>query len=364
MQPIRVSHTTLLLVAIAFLLITIGLFYIPGLNFWFYRSVYITLVFPLVRFLLDFTWVALPFNGFFSAIGVVLLVVGFCGFKMWKAGSAWPKLKGPLFLLVSFLLLFLSQFYWLWGYHYLGPNLATHLQLTLKPPSEKRLLEEVNNTLEQLILLRSMLQVPNDNSVSETLTMEHQDEGIIESGKEVFKELNLKVYGRSAVKPLPPDGWLYRWSTSGFYNPYTGECNIESDMHPLQIHFVMAHEWTHAQGITDEGDANFLAYLICVQSLDPYIQYSGHLAYWRYIVRELKKRIPDQYPQVISAVPVGIKKDLQEIRESLDKYPEFLPAVRDAIYDTYLKTHGVSEGLASYNKIVTLVVSYKRARKI
>jgi hypothetical protein len=360
----RIPPTSILLGSLAFLFFSMGLFYIPGLNQWFYNTVYIALIFPAVRFLLDHTWVALPFNGFFLAIIGIAICIGYCVFKMWKTRSTWSELKKPLFILISGLVLFFCHFYWLWGYHYVGPNLATHLQLTLKPPSEKRLLEEVNNTLEQLIYLRGVLNVSPDNSVSETLTIDGRDSGIIISGKEVFKELNLKVYGRSAVKPLPPDGWLYRWSTSGFYNPYTGECNIESDMHPLQVHFVMAHEWTHAQGITDEGDANFLAYLICIQSIDPYIQYSGHLAYWRYIIRELQKRLPDQYPQVMTAVPVGIKKDLLEIRESLDKYPDFLPALRDAIYDTYLKTHGVSEGLASYNKIVTLVVSYKRARKI
>ena len=51
----------------------------------------------------------------------------------------------------------------------------------------------------------------------------------------------------------------------------------------LQIPFTLAHEMAHGYGITDEGDCNTLAYLVCLHSKNKAIQYSGLLAYLRYL---------------------------------------------------------------------------------
>ena len=45
---------------------------------------------------------------------------------------------------------------------------------------------------------------------------------------------------------------------------------------PFERPFVVAHEWSHLAGVADEGDANFLAWLACVQAPPP-AQYSGWL---------------------------------------------------------------------------------------
>ena len=45
---------------------------------------------------------------------------------------------------------------------------------------------------------------------------------------------------------------------------------------------------------------------------------------------------------------------------SIHKYPDILPSVRDAIYSSYLKRHGVKEGLRSYNEVVIMVQQYLR----
>jgi hypothetical protein len=47
----------------------------------------------------------------------------------------------------------------------------------------------------------------------------------------------------------------------------------------------------------------------------------------------------------------------------MDKYPDILPDIRNAIYDSYLKTHGVKGGMSSYSAVVRLIFQWKESDK-
>jgi len=49
--------------------------------------------------------------------------------------------------------------------------------------------------------------------------------------------------------------------------------------------------------------------------------------------------------------------------DEMDKYPDILPKVRDAVYDTYLKSHGVKGGMSSYSTVVKLMLQWKKSDK-
>lgn len=330
----------------------------------FYSHIYQSGIYPFVRWYLDGIFASLPFNAFFLVLIPVLLFV-MIQMVIWIKNF---KKKGihlrQFSRIISVPLILSILFYWQWGFHYSAPDLTEQLQLDLKSPGEKRLMEEVRQTMESLLAMRIEMGVDTTQAISEVYEGTGEDSMLYLAGEEVFAMLGLPLYGDPKVKKLRPNGFLHRINTSGFYNPITGECNLESDLHPLQVPFVAAHEWTHAQAITDEGDANFLGFLICVHSEDAFHKYSGLLTYWRYLLSDLRRNNPDNYELVQNQVNVGIKKDLLEIKESLYKYPEFMPKMRDVVYNSYLKTHGVTDGMASYNRIVTMVITYKRERKI
>ena len=97
----------------------------------------------------------------------------------------------------------------------------------------------------------------------------------------------------------------------------------------------------------------------CSKSSDPFIQYSGYLSYWRYLASDYRGFKREEYAEFRANLPTGIINDLNAINENLVKYPDIFPRARDAAYDTYLKTQGVSEGLESYDRIVVLVKAWK-----
>ena len=43
----------------------------------------------------------------------------------------------------------------------------------------------------------------------------------------------------------------------------------------------------HQRGIAREDEANFIAFLVCMASDDPYIRYSGYLEVYEYVASSL-----------------------------------------------------------------------------
>jgi len=43
----------------------------------------------------------------------------------------------------------------------------------------------------------------------------------------------------------------------------------------------------------------------------------------------------------------------------MDRYPDIMPAVRDKMYDSYLKSHGVKDGLANYSHMIKYIKAYR-----
>ena len=148
-----------------------------------------------------------------------------------------------------------------------------------------------------------------------------------------------------------------RFSTAGIYIPYSGEGHVDAGMLPVQIPFTMAHELGHGYGVTDEGECNFLAYIVCTTADDPMVRFSGLLAYWRYVAAEYRRFAPEAYKEQYNALPDLVRTTLQSIYENNRKYPDIMPQTRNLVYDTYLRSNGVDGGLVSYNRIVRWVAA-------
>ncbi len=170
----------------------------------------------------------------------------------------------------------------------------------------------------------------------------------------VLRNFNYPIPAKVRGRLLFPKGILLRISTAGVYIPFTGEGHIDPGLHHLQLPFVMAHEMSHAYGIGGEGDCNFLAYLSCTSSENSYLKYVGFLYYWRYVAPDYRAYRPEEYKIIWENLPLGIKNDLRAIREEMNKYPDILPAVRDAAYNTYLKAQGIDDGIKNYDRVTML----------
>lgn len=294
------------------------------------------------------------------------LIVPFLLFKIWAVYMrGWATARGCIGFIFNTLLTTVAVvawlFFWftiLWGLNYDRTNVYDKLSLEKPEINSTQIYNELVQKTKKLSKLRNDLSLS-----SSTLTKTELPSNLVTTlQKEVaktMKKLNYSPTGIPVVRELP-SGWLLRWSTAGLYFPYTGEANIDAGLHPLQKPFTIAHELAHSYGIGDEATCNFIAYLTCKNSTDPIIQYTGLLAYWRYLASGYKRYSPSDYSAFKQSLPPTILADLEAIRINNEKYPDIFPKLRNTVYDNFLKSQGVSEGIESYGQVVELVYAYEK----
>jgi hypothetical protein len=146
----------------------------------------------------------------------------------------------------------------------------------------------------------------------------------------------------------------------GIYFPFTGESYIDPSLHPLEQPFTVAHEMAHSYGVTDEGEANFIAWVICTNSDDPLLRYSGHLRLFQYQLRDFYRMAPEEYKEWVKNLAFGIKNDLNAIREASDRVKPLSMELSRKSNDIFLKSQGVKAGVNSYQQLPMLAFSWRR----
>jgi hypothetical protein len=154
------------------------------------------------------------------------------------------------------------------------------------------------------------------------------------------------------------DWYFRRTAVDGMTDPYLLETLVSTDLLPFERPFVMAHEWSHLAGLADEGEANFLGWLACVQSSPP-AQYSG----WLFLYGEVAGGIGGASRTALaSRLEAGPRSDLAAIRARLLAHVS--PRLSQAgwrVYDEYLKANRVEAGAASYAQVVQLILGVRFA---
>jgi Protein of unknown function (DUF3810) len=148
------------------------------------------------------------------------------------------------------------------------------------------------------------------------------------------------------------DFYFRRAGVAGMTDPYFLETLVATDLLPFERPAVIAHEWSHLAGITDEGEANFVGWVTCMQGAAR-DRYSA----WLFLYDELAGALPAAaMKNVAASLGAGPREDLLAIRARLQR--NINPTVAVAgwrVYDSYLKANRVEEGAASYAGVVRLV---------
>lgn len=146
---------------------------------------------------------------------------------------------------------------------------------------------------------------------------------------------------------------------TGVYTFFTGESNININFPDYTIPFTAAHELSHQRGIARENEANFCAFLICMESDDPYIRYSAYVNMYEYFTSPLFSADSELYYDLAAKVDNRIKQEMRAFNEFFDKYEKNVAAsVSGTINNSYLQSQGQTAGSKSYGLVVDLAVAY------
>lgn len=330
------------------------------------ESVYYRSVFQLIRVAYDYTLGLLPIPMVYVLFVVLVWIIAQMLGTLWDALTT----KQPIVIRVLHSLLAIVNpvgwvlffFYFLWGWNYQKTSFEERMDFRHITADTTVLIEETRVVMNLIDQERSALLADTAHFTFDLLPEDL--EGILRDGQEkLLRVWGEPTYGRVRIRELRPSGLLLRISTAGVYIPFVCEGHIDAGLHSLQYPFTMAHEMAHGYGYTDEGVCNFIGYITCRQSDNATIKYAGLVGYWRYLLSNVRTEAPHSYRILRSNIPRSIRTDLNDIADQMDKYPDVMPKVRNAVYDTYLKSHGVKQGIANYNDIVRLVAQWKEKQR-
>lgn len=167
-----------------------------------------------------------------------------------------------------------------------------------------------------------------------------------------------------SVKPVKSSRFMSAMEITGIFWPFTMEANVNTDVPDYSIPATMCHEMAHLRGFMKEDEANFIAYLVCSNSDNPVLQYSGLMLALSYVDDQLYSQSPEDYEKVQAVYTAGMKADLREEHYYWVKFEDTaISAASNTVNDNYLKANNQSDGVKSYGRMVDLLLAeYKLNR--
>jgi len=239
-------------------------------------------------------------------------------------------------------------FYLLWGYNYNRPGIEKRLSMEAGALESSVVAAETEWAVRAAADSRAKIpRAISDSALAPDLLPPGLESEIRAGLTRALRDLAYPSPGRVRVRRFIPGGWMMRFSGSGIYLPYFGESYVSANLTPAEIPFTMAHEMAHGYGITAEGEANFFALLACETSAVPAVRYSGFLSYWITAAGELGRTDREAAKDLGGLIPEGMRADLTAIRKNWQKREGPLADVSAKVYEKYLKSQGVKEGIKS-----------------
>jgi len=146
----------------------------------------------------------------------------------------------------------------------------------------------------------------------------------------------------------------------GYYNPFTGEAQLNLTQPRFLIPFVTCHEIAHQLGYASESEANFVGYLAAVKSPDTLFHYSAYFDLFNYANRELYKKDSLAAKENYKQLDTLVKQDVLELKTYLAKSENFIEPFIRIFYDQYLKANQQDKGIKSYNDVVAWLIEYNK----
>ncbi len=165
----------------------------------------------------------------------------------------------------------------------------------------------------------------------------------------------------SKLKPVMLSELMSYTHITGVYSFFTGEANINVAFPDYTIPYTAAHELAHQRGIAREDEANFMAFLVCIESEDAYIRYCGYLNLYEYVASALYSADQQLYREASAKLNTEVKYEMSAYSEFYEKYRHSVAAdVSGAVNNTFLTIQG-TEGTKSYGMVVDLAVAYYKS---
>jgi len=342
--------------------IALGIRYLAAQNPEATDNIYSRIFFPGIRNVIDMTLGRLPFPSVYLFVISVMLVFGIYLFRLRKRIGWKNRVFYSLRALANGLGALIFFFLFLWGFNYQRTPIVEQLGLMPVSMNLEQLKSEVQITTRLAIQYRNSI-TRDTAAVEEVLPYPELEELVRVNIADNLDMLGLNFTGRPRTKLFPPPGFMRKMGILGIYFPYTGESYIDPTLHALEKPFTIAHEMAHSYGVTNEGEANFIAWVICTNSDSRLLKYSGQLRLLMYQIRDYYRMAPEEYREWLRNLDPGIRNDMMSIKRNSDAIEAFSLELSRKTNDVFLKTQGVKAGINSYQQLPKLAFAWRERMK-
>lgn len=156
-------------------------------------------------------------------------------------------------------------------------------------------------------------------------------------------------------------GWVGNYTGfTGYYNPFTGEAQVNSTVPKFLQPFITFHEIGHQLGYAKEMEANFVGYLAARGSDNPLFRYSTYLDMFMYANRSLYGLDSSAALGFRKALIQPVKEDLLEWQRFNQAHRSFLEPLTRWLYGWYLKGNQQPQGIFSYDEVTGFLIAHYR----
>lgn len=272
-----------------------------------------------------------------------------------------PTLRSAMIFCVSLLTcasLFFSIFVLGFGCGYHGSTLDKKMGIEKKPVSVSEL-EETSIWLAEGITNEIRNIQFEDKSFSiMPYSLSKLNYKLLVAYDKVCNEYDFIQRLASRIKPVMLSEAMSYTHITGVYTYFSGEANLNVNFPDYTLPFTAAHELAHQRGIAREDEANFVAFLVCINSDDPYIRYCGYLNMFEYVAPKIHSSSPTKYAEVFSRLPDEARYEIYAYAEFFEKYQDSVAGeISESVNNGYLQMQG-TPGTKSYGLVVDLTVAY------
>ena len=254
------------------------------------------------------------------------------------------------------------SFQLLWGFNYQRLSIDKIFELNIQKSSSTEVVELCKILIKNSNSLRENLN-EDKNGVME---LPYNKRYMLKTAYLGYSKASLKYpklrgyYGtpKSILLSIP----MCYTGFTGFYFPFTSEANVNTADPDSILPFATSHEMAHQRGYAKEDEANYIAYVACINHPDIYFKYSGTLNALTYSFNALKENDSQKYNELLLTCSSSVLKDLNYKESFWQGYSGTIEKIGDTINDTYLKSQNQESGTKSYGEMVDLLLAEHRKK--
>jgi hypothetical protein len=188
------------------------------------------------------------------------------------------------------------------------------------------------------------------------------DEMVVESNRAYHQLINVEGKQKKKdylVKPSLYSPAIAYLGISGYYNPFTGEAQIDQNYPNALKPFLVSHEMAHQLGYAKEDEANFMAYLSAETSKDKPLRYASNVQMFLYANRILFQADSVLAKESLQKLPNPVKRDIRELYRYYNERKNPIEPIFTWVYDIFLTRHQQPMGMVTYQEVISLIIDYR-----